>query len=104
MTAAEMEAIIGGYHGDAFGILGPHPISVEKNNTLWEIRAFLPQARSACVEIDGTTLPMEKRHREGFYVAEVKREPGPYRFRIQDWSDVESTLEDPYRFGPIITD
>ena len=89
MTAAEMEAIIGGYHGDPFSVLGPHPVSIEKDNPLWEIRAFLPQAKSACVELDGATLPMDKRHREGFFVAEVQGEPGHYRFRIRDWNGAE---------------
>ena len=26
MTGEEIEAIVGGYHGDAFGILGPHTV------------------------------------------------------------------------------
>src|SRR5579884_2967579 len=99
MTAAEMEAIIGGYHGDPFSVLGPHPINLETNRTAWTIRAFLPQAKSACVEMDDkavqpavvpAVLPMEKRHREGFFVVELKTEPGAYRFRIRDWQDVES--------------
>jgi 1,4-alpha-glucan branching enzyme len=109
MTAAEMEAIIGGYHGDPFSVLGPHPVNLEANKTAWAIRAFLPQAKSTCVELDGTampssTIPMEKCHRDGFFVADLKSEPGPYRFRIRDWQDVESVIEDPYRFGTIITD
>src|SRR5581483_814159 len=109
MTAAEMEAIIGGYHGDPFSVLGPHPINLEASKTAWVIRAFLPQAKSACVELDGNAIPpavisMEKCHRDGFFVADLKSEPGPYRFRIRDWQDMESIVEDPYRFGTIITD
>jgi len=104
MNAAEMEAIVGGYHGDAFSVLGPHPINIEKGKTAWEIRAFLPQAKSASVVIKGTTIPMEKRHREGFFVAELKREPGAYKFHIDDYHGGEAMLDDPYRFGIVITD
>jgi len=104
MTAAEMEAIIGGYHGDPFSVLGPHPINLEASKTAWSIRAFLPQAKSACVEMDGKSVPMEKCHRAGFFIADLKNEPGPYRFLVRDWQEVESVIEDPYRFGPIITD
>jgi len=107
MNAAEMEAIVGGYHGDAFSVLGPHPVTTETGKTEWEIRAFLPQARSAAVvtgaaEVAG--IPMEKLHRDGFFTAALKKEPGAYRFRIEDYHGGEHILEDPYRFGTIITD
>ncbi len=62
MTAAEMEAIIGGYHGDAFSVLGPHPINAESrwHSRHWEIRAFLPQARSASVLMTASRIPMKR--------------------------------------------
>jgi 1,4-alpha-glucan branching enzyme len=109
MNAAEMEAIIGGYHGDAFSALGPHPISIEKGHTAWEIRAFLPQAKNATVILNGAPgavleIAMEKRHHEGFFVGTVEAVPVAYRFRIEDWQGGERTIEDPYRFGPIISD
>jgi 1,4-alpha-glucan branching enzyme len=105
MNAAEMEAIIGGYHGDAFSVLGPHPTTTETGTTAWEIRAFLPQAKAAVVvPATGPEIPMRKRHREGLFVATLDAEPGDYRFRIDAWNVGEETIEDPYRFGPIITD
>jgi 1,4-alpha-glucan branching enzyme len=112
MNAAEMEAIIGGYHGDAFSALGPHPIDHENGHTAWEVRAFLPQAKTAVlVPASGgesgeipAEIPMQKRHREGFFVAALAHEPGAYHFRIEDWQGAEQRIEDPYRFGPLITD
>ncbi|HZL56810.1 MAG TPA: 1,4-alpha-glucan branching protein GlgB [Bryobacteraceae bacterium] len=108
MNAAEMEAIVGGYHGDAFSVLGPHPVNSgegpEKNRTTWEIRAFLPQALAAKVVLNGAEIPMEKIHRAGFFTASLKKEPGAYRFLLEDYQGVEHLLEDPYRFGTIITD
>ena len=62
MTAAEMEAIIGGYHGDPFSVLGPHPINKDNPELGWTIRAFLPQARSANLLYDGLAVPMKKSH------------------------------------------
>ena len=47
MTAEEIEAIAGGYHGDAFRILGPHSVRKRRGQPCWEVRAFLPQAESA---------------------------------------------------------
>jgi 1,4-alpha-glucan branching enzyme len=104
MNASGMEAIVGGYHGDPFSVLGPHPINIDKGKTLWEIRAFLPQAKSASVVMGGSTIPMEKRHKEGFYVAELSREPGAYKFHIEDWHGGSAAIDDPYRFGIIVTD
>jgi 1,4-alpha-glucan branching enzyme len=105
MNAAEMEAIIGGYHGDAFSVLGPHPTSIETGKTTWQIRAFLPQAKAASVVPEqGAEMVMEKLHREGLFVATLPAEPAAYRFRIEDWQGGEKLLEDPYRFGPIISD
>jgi 1,4-alpha-glucan branching enzyme len=102
MTAAEMEAIIGGYHGDAFSVLGPHPIN--KDRTKWTIRAFLPQAKSARVVLKGETIPMLKANSNGYYSVELTSQPGPYQFEIEGWHGGTELIEDPYRFPPIITE
>ena len=102
MTAAEMEAIIGGYHGDAFSVLGPHPINTDR--TEWIIRAFLPQAKSARVLIDGKAIPMRKDSPNGYYSVDLPSQPAAYRFEIEGWHGATSIIEDPYRFPPIITE
>jgi len=105
MTAPEMEAIIGGYHGDAFSVLGPHPINTDQNTERWTIRAFLPQAKSAGVIMgEKHPVPMTKRAPAGFYDVEVSSRPEAYRFEIETWHGGTAVLEDPYRFPPIITE
>jgi 1,4-alpha-glucan branching enzyme len=112
MTAAEMEAIIGGYHGDAFSVLGPHAVPPENGSTTvqpaWDIRAFLPQAKSASVLLRGEAspeaIPMVKCHPDGFYTMRLERAPGAYQFRIEAWHGGETIVEDPYRFPPILTE
>jgi len=72
VTNTEVEAIVGGYHGDPFRILGPHLVESEgAQKAGWEIRAFLPQAECAEVLVDGRPIPMEKRHPHGFFTARV---------------------------------
>jgi len=56
MTVAEIEAIVGGYHGDPFRILGPHRIEKPRGTPSWEVRAFLPQAESAEVILEDKLL------------------------------------------------
>lgn len=104
MTAAEMEAIIGGYHGDAFRVLGPHPINTKNNTTGWTVRAFLPQARSATLLVKSSTVPMEKIHPDGIYAAASSCSPGAYRIEIEHWHGGKQVIDDPYRFPPIITE
>ncbi len=104
MTSAEIEAITGGYHGDAFGILGPHASGAGK----WEIRAFLPQADSACVSFEDAKadapLPMARRHPEGFFVALSTKKPAAYRIRYRTREGERFVIEDPYRFPPVMTE
>ncbi|MDP9053984.1 MAG: 1,4-alpha-glucan branching protein GlgB [Acidobacteriota bacterium] len=116
MTAAEMEAIIGGYHGDAFSVLGPHPINKDDVESKWTIRAWLPQARSASILLPEPALPpgktvppplripMERVHSDGLYAAELPRRPGAYRIELEGWHGAISVIEDPYRFPPVFTE
>ena len=104
MTAAEIEAIVGGYHGDAFRVLGPHGVLKKDGHGRWLVRAFLPQAESAEVVWRGQSCAMAKRHDAGFFVAALNGHPGHYRIRARLWDGHEIEFEDPYRFGPQVSD
>jgi 1,4-alpha-glucan branching enzyme len=101
----EVEAIVGGYHGDAFRILGPHALPDEKSGApRWVVRAFLPHAASVEVLLDGTAVPMEKRHGHGFFIAHFDREPLNYRYRVHLWNGAVEIVDDAFRFPPILSD
>jgi 1,4-alpha-glucan branching enzyme len=104
MTAEEIEAIVGGYHGDAFRILGPHGIRKKGGQARWEVRAFLPQAESAEVLVDGRRSTMAKMHAQGFFCATLNGDPQPYAICVRLWDGREIAIDDPYRFGPLISD
>jgi 1,4-alpha-glucan branching enzyme len=104
MTAPEIESIVGGYHGDAFRILGPHSIRRKVGQARWEVRAFLPQAETAEVLADGRVWPMEKRHADGFFCAQLDGDPQRYTLRTHLWDGRQTEIEDPYRFGQLISD
>jgi 1,4-alpha-glucan branching enzyme len=103
MKHDEIEAIVGGYHGDPFHILGPHAVAPGRAKT-WEVRAFLPQAESVEIVADGVSTPMSRQHRQGFFVASLKGKPASYRLRLALWNGTALEIDDPYRFPPLLPD
>ncbi|MBM3774968.1 MAG: 1,4-alpha-glucan branching protein GlgB [Acidobacteria bacterium] len=105
MKAAEIEAVVGGYHGDPFRILGPHALRRRAGaRPYWEVRAFLPQAESAEVLVNGRSCAMTRKHPEGFFVALLEGEVEPYRLQARLRDGVLLEAEDPYRFPPILSE
>ena len=104
MTAKEIEAIVGGYHSDAFRILGPHATRTYAGEERWEVRAMLPQAESAEILCGENCAEMDKKHHDGFFVASLEGEPRRYTIRTRLWGGREMEIEDPYRFGPQLSD
>ena len=100
ISAGAIEAIVNADHGDPFGVLGPHKVATG----LWEVRAMLPQARTAAVVTrDGQVLAaMERRHEAGFFVARFQSRSRPsYRLRIENAGGTR-VVTDPYSFGPVL--
>jgi 1,4-alpha-glucan branching enzyme len=104
MTAEEIEAIAGGYHGDSFRILGPHAVRKKAGQPRWEVRAFLPQAEKVEIETRAGRVAMPQLHPQGFFCVTLNGEPQPYKLHLHLWDGREIELEDPYRFGPQISD
>ena len=103
---SEAEALVGGYHGDPFRILGPHLAEQGENGeSRWEVRAFLPQAAEAQVVVADTAVPMKLTHPQGLFVASLPGQTLPYRLRVRR-KDGGALVEfdDPYRFPPLIGD
>ncbi len=102
-----MEAIAGGYHGDAFSVLGPHaadPEAKANGKGEWEVRAFYPQAKKVELMSDAGTVAMKQAHAAGIFVARLPRRQENYKFRITGQNGEIGEAEDVYRFPPIISD
>ena len=98
---AEIEAVAGGYCTDVFAILGPHAVPARD---AWTVRAFLPQAESADILFpDGRRVPLERLHKEGVFAVTLPGSITRYQFHVTDWHGMASIVDDPYRFGTIIT-
>jgi 1,4-alpha-glucan branching enzyme len=100
-------ALASGLHRDPFAVLGPH---AAKNGRATIIRAFHPGAVSADVRLKPSDAlhPMTRRGPDGVFEATVEHgsaEAAPdYRLRFT-WPDGHATeLDDPYRYGRVLTD
>ncbi len=103
MTAADVEAIAGGYHGDPFKVLGPHRVQKPRGTTRWEVRAFLPDAESAEVVLGDQRAPMTKADARGLFVARLDGEPRLYRLLATLNNGEVVEFDDPYRFPPLLS-
>ena len=102
-TAAdtEIEAIVGGYHGAPYDILGPHAVTIEGKPGV-AVRAFRPLDKRVDVLnlADGTRTSMKQVHPGGFFEAvfPLCTDVFPYRLVMLGGDDQEYELEDPYHF------
>jgi 1,4-alpha-glucan branching enzyme len=90
----DLEAVVRGMHRDPFAVLGPH----ETDEGL-VIRVFRPDAQAVA--------GFERVHPEGFFEKTLRgatREAHDYQLRVT-WNDgTTSEVDDPYRYGPVLTD
>ncbi|MGL4235630.1 GlgB N-terminal domain-containing protein, partial [Tabrizicola sp.] len=90
------EAVAGGWHGDAFAVLGPQKLAKG-----WEIRAFVPGADRLWVlsgksEAEAEPYP----GLPGLFTYQMVRKAG-YTFRAEGHGNTWE-FEDPDRFGPVL--
>jgi 1,4-alpha-glucan branching enzyme len=94
-------ALVGGYHRDPFSLLGPHA-----EDGVPVVRAFYPAAERVDLRLvpSGAIRVMEKRDPAGLYEARVDESRPDYRLRITYPGSQVVELDDPYRYGQVLTD
>jgi 1,4-alpha-glucan branching enzyme len=104
LSKEEMEAVINGDHGNAFGVLGVHK---NKGSKEVFIRAYQPHANT--IEVlnrDGSSRGMmTKLDERGFFQIELgKTDNFDYLLRITNDKNESYVAEDTYRFTPTLGD
>ncbi|MBW9117388.1 1,4-alpha-glucan branching protein GlgB [Rhizobium cauense] len=100
VEADAIGALTEGRHGDPFSILGPHG-----TNGRHYIRLFLPGALGVDIiarDSGGLLASADLVHAAGLFVAQIP-EPASYSIRVH-WPDAIDVTDDPYRFGPLLSD
>ncbi len=102
LSKSDVNATVRGAHPDPFAVLGPHEVAEGL-----AIRVFRPHVRGVDLVVGETEpKPFTRVHPEGLFeivVASATREAFDYRVRL-GWSDGSaSVIDDPYRYGPVLT-
>ena len=101
---AALAALAAGQHRDPFAVLGPHRDEAGRGLV---IRAFNPAARSIDLVLPATgdRRAMPRREPHGVFEAIVGGSDVPdYRLHIAYPGDVVVEVDDPYRYGRVLTD
>ena len=95
----EAYAIIEGRHSDPFHYLGRH-----SENGKSVVRAFLPDASNVeAVDSNGHTAKLNRIHEAGLFAGALPNGATSYQLRAR-YGDHTVTLDDTYRFPPILSD
>lgn len=99
-NVAAIDALVNGTNADPFAVLGMHPVEGGRI-----VRAFRPGAnRAELVRADGSLLAeMHMVHPDGFFSGLMPARKRRYLLRFIFADGHEQTLEDPYRFGSLIS-
>ncbi len=104
LKADVLNAIAGGYHGAPFDVLGMHPAAEPHKGLV--IRTFQPHVASIDLVVGGGRTPLERVHADGIYegvLSDVAEFP-TYQLALQHHDGTEEVIEDPYRFGPVLSE
>ncbi len=108
-TPAEQDAIVHGYHGNAFAFLGPHDYQDTEHAGV-VVRVFLPQARQVALLLtQEKEYPIERAmaqvHPGGLFecLVEGATLPLTYRLRATGYEGGETESDDPYRFPSLLS-
>lgn len=98
VAAGDAEALANGSHGNPFAVLGPHRVKAGP-----VVRAFVPAAARLWVVGPVAEFEAQRVHGAGLFAAKVDDATlKSYRLRIEYQDGQLSTIDDPYRFPPVL--
>ena len=109
-VATAIDALVAALNHDPFALLGPHAATTNGAPAI-AVRAFHPAAEAVTLRRrpSGTDIPMVRRHPAGVFEGIVTGWEGAlwafdYRLLVQYADGRTVELDDPYRYGPVLTD
>ncbi|UCG68837.1 MAG: 1,4-alpha-glucan branching protein GlgB [Thermoplasmata archaeon] len=104
-TKDEVARIVSFEESNPHAILGPHEIQLRSGKEI-SVRAYLPRAVKAWLNVGNSKLEMKRIHRSGFYEAHLPAGDlcEEYSIEFADSSGFIEVRGDPYRFRSKLTD
>jgi 1,4-alpha-glucan branching enzyme len=106
LNKQELKALVEGYHGDVFSVLGIHRV-VNKKKEMLQVRTLQPDAKTVAV-IDAADNRTSLSHIEGTPVFEGLFETDTalkdYKLEIEYNNGSNRVIRDPYSFNSLISD
>jgi alpha-1,4-glucan:alpha-1,4-glucan 6-glycosyltransferase len=100
IARSDARSIAEGSHGDPFAVLGPH-----KRKGGFTVATFQPHARRVWATGPDGEVELGRVHPDGIFAAPVPDAlAGDYRLRLDLGDGRVETVEDPYRFPPVLGD
>jgi 1,4-alpha-glucan branching enzyme len=101
IDSSQVEALVGGRHGDPFAILGVHKVGSSR-----VVRTFQPKAKTVeLIDADGVSIAtMTKVHADGLFEVDMPPRKRRYHFRVSAFDGSVTDCEDAYRFGSSLGD
>jgi 1,4-alpha-glucan branching enzyme len=98
-SAADIEAIVAGRHGDPFAVLG-----LQQTGKGWVARCFIPHAETVTAEtLEGKPVgELALRHPAGFFEGKVDLTARQPLRHVARNAGGEWRIVDPYTFGPVL--
>ncbi len=104
----QVDRLLRAEHYDPFQVLGVHFTRKKKLTAV--VRCFQPHAKSVFLVVDDNEIPMNKVRDEGLFEVEIDPgqvndqdlDPYTYQYKITYFDGVVQTVNDPYRFTPIL--
>ena len=103
LADAAIDALVEARHGDPFGLLGPHGVRIGGRERM-VVRVLRPAARRVELLTPAGDVEMSRCHPDGLFEATLDREPAGYRLRLHDAEGRATEVDDPYRFGVVLSD
>lgn len=97
-------AIVHGYHGAPFDVLGPHKLKIDEDTV--SFRAFRPTAKNLYLRLGKQRVQMNRLWDEGFFEITIETSwPGPhYQLEAETHDGREEIFHDPYAFSSYLGD
>jgi 1,4-alpha-glucan branching enzyme len=103
VSSDEIARVVNFEESDPHAILGPKKATAGGREVV-SVRAFFPRARRAWLRLeDGKTLAMSRLSDSGFFEGQFEVDQG-YLLGSEDKDGYAEEREDPYSFGPLLTD